>query len=679
MRFHHHFDAYTTDVPELLAGSLFSLKRERIQIGLMLTVMVDAVFLDGDRIVSVPFIRPHDSGGIAVNRRHATLGNATLRWLEGQVMTWLQGVDLDEVAMTVFTPEESLTELVRGHAMQHAFPGLSPHARLLTDGERYANAAAWVRGLRTIDHTPGFRYGVTTLSQIAADVAHAREAVVAGGERLTGVAPIVDDYDAQVVMRLGVDPSGVEHEYATLRERYPHARILISAHGDSGREALANASEIVVKMSRPGAENLGALDEHLAVFDVRSRRVALSNGAQSGAPANAASRPLRVLFAVRPSAERLFGGDVVQIRETVAALQRRGHHVDVTYAIAPDANGYDIVHLSNLTTPETWDQSQAVAGFDGAVVMMPIFTDHADETAWGMQATLKAFSNSEDDEALVEALAKVADRTMPVNRYPAPPQRADMVKGYTQMQKEMLQNVDFLIANAHSEVHRIYRYLDYRIPYAVAPSAANPAMYGTFARDAFVEKYGVEDFVLVAGRYEPRKGQLSMFELSATLGLPLVCIGSSNEVGMSWLVRAYRPRNVVFLPHMPETELAGAFAAARVLVMPSWDEVVSLTSLNGALSETSLVLTRNSSEHEYFGADAWYCDPGDIYSIRDAVTQAWETHEQRAEIRHALAERVRREYNWERSAEATEAAYYRVLADNPRRAQRLTRVANVSR
>jgi glycosyltransferase involved in cell wall biosynthesis len=242
-----------------------------------------------------------------------------------------------------------------------------------------------------------------------------------------------------------------------------------------------------------------------------------------------------------------------------------------------------------------------------------------------------------------------------------------MHPGYTALQKEVVARSDYLIANAQSEIHRIYRYLDNSVPAAVVPSSADPQIYGRHRRPAFVERYGLEDFVLITGRIERRKNQLAtIYALRGRPERTLVCIGKNIDAIYGMSVRAYAGGRVVFLPHVPQTELAAAYAAARVVALPSWDEVVSLTSLNGAISEAALVLSRNGYEHEYFGDMAEYCDPGNVDDIAAAIDRAWERYEARAADREQLAERVRREYNWDRSAELTEAAYYRVLADNPR-------------
>jgi len=151
----------------------------------------------------------------------------------------------------------------------------------------------------------------------------------------------------------------------------------------------------------------------------------------------------------------------------------------------------------------------------------------------------------------------------------------------------------------------------------------------------------------------------------------LVIIGRNHEPLYGAIFQMCRTANTIVLPPLPEEELAGAYAAARVVAQPSWDEVVSLSTLNAAACEAALALTRNSYEHEYIRDDAFYCDPGSVESIARAIDLAWNTYESRAERRAQLAARVRRDYTWDEAAKAVERAVRRAMEYNPRGAVRL--------
>lgn len=685
-RIQRDFDAYCIPVPALTQARLFSLKLEHADVPPGHRRYVDAVLLSDDELVAVPFIYLAENGEALLPERSRLLHPAVREWLSKTAAEWAASKGGDATPQAdLFDNDLALrTQLLEAlEKNDRAFAGLSPYATLFTEAERYASLTPFVMGRTVVDFNPGFGYGLRTLSQAAADVCVAPGTMSPLAERLRPTLE-VRDTPADVAVWLDCDSQMLADTLETLRGfTRPGGFAIVSVRGEHAAEALRTVGADVVKMTRPGCEGLGALNEWLGVVtvDAATTRHELQVAQSRVAPSIAvAARPLRVLFALRPSAENVFGGDVVQVRETAQALRERGHFVEVSTAPSLKADGFDVVHLTNITVPpETLPQAQSVAGFEGAVVMMPIFTDHCDETVWGMNASASVFGSHDDLADLHNKLQFIEARNLQVGRLLPPPARMEMADNYTPMQKATLEFVDFAIANAHSEMHRLYRYLSCEVPYAVAPSCANPQVYGPHTRERFVERFGFEDFVLLAGRYEPRKNQLAFFEATRELGLPLLFIGNNYNGSFARILRVHRPGRAAYIGHLPETDLAGAFAAARVVAIPSWDEVVSLTSLNAAISGASMVLTRNSYEHEYFMDDAHYCDPGSISSIATAVRRAWDTHEARAERRGLLVERVIRDYNWQRSAELTEQAYYRVLHHNPRRENRLARLSSASR
>ena len=681
-RLHSDCSAFCFAAPPLEKASLFSLKTEFVRIASIARRYVDAVLIADESIVAVPFIYIKNDGSAILHEMHAPLHPAVRAWLEKTAAEWvaLKGANADLEA-DLFDTSGARNEIVAAvECSDRPFPGFASYEQLFTEGERYANVSPFALGRSVTDFNPGFGYGLRTLAHAASSVAVADGSLTPLGQKLAPVLPIARAR-ADVAVWLGLHDQPVLRALDAMRDAIREdGRMLISVRGELAADELREAGAEVVKMSRPGCDGLGHLEESLGVFAPKHRFVSVPAEANDTpqTPLAVAPRPLSILFGLRPSAKHIFGGDVVQVRETAQALRRRGHRVEISMEPSLAADGFDVVHLTNITVPpETLPQARSVAQFGGAVVMMPIFTDHADETAWGMNASATVFTVYDGPDDLDEKLRHLSDRTLRVGDKEPPPARMDMVPGYARDQKATLEFVDLCIANAHSEMNRLYRYLTCEVPYAVAPSCANPMTYGVHARERFVQRFGLEDFVLLGGRYEPRKNQLGFFQAMRNLDLPVVFIGNNYEPVFARVLRLNRPGRAAYIAHVPETELAGAFAAARVVAVPSWDEVVSLTALNAAISEASMVLSRNSYEHEYFANDAEYCDPGSIESIRAALQRAWDTHDQRAQRRGALAARVRDHYNWDRSAAITEEAYYRVLEHNPRGAARRARFAGV--
>ena len=89
-------------------------------------------------------------------------------------------------------------------------------------------------------------------------------------------------------------------------------------------------------------------------------------------------------------------------------------------------------------------------------------------------------------------------------------------------------------------------------------------------------------------------------------------------------------------------------------------ETCGLVSLEAALAGTPLVGSTFGHELEYLEGDAWYVDPGNATTILKAIVDAWEAgrHHRRP---IAMKRKVLERFNWERTVDATEKLYTRVL------------------
>jgi hypothetical protein len=176
----------------------------------------------------------------------------------------------------------------------------------------------------------------------------------------------------------------------------------------------------------------------------------------------------------------------------------------------------------------------------------------------------------------------------------------------------------------------------------------------------FVREYGLSDFVLCVGRIELRKNQHSLLAALKDRDLPVVLIGPAFDRQYMEICRANASDKVRFIEHIPHDRLPSAYAAARVHVLPSWYDTPGLVSLEAAAAGCNIVSTDRGCTREYFKDMAWYCDPSDVNSIREAVLAAWN-----APNSERLRQFVRENYTWQRAAEQTLQGYQQVLAQGP--------------
>ncbi|GAC1593418.1 MAG: hypothetical protein NVS3B28_23340 [Candidatus Velthaea sp.] len=659
-------------------GAVLAIKLENLELAGVVRTGLDILVRSGEQLQILAFGEIDGVRAVfpEAYRSHATAIAAIVDRLE----EWFDAHLGDELPMLYFlVSDDALEALARDESGYAVVPGLADYDRLVSICDRYRAIAGYAAGRSVLDLSKSLGYGAHILAAVGATrlsvVADAPNGVLV--DQL-GIAPRAAAERADLVVCFGVDSASIE---AALDRCRPYLEdgglIALGVRGPDAGAALQRAGLAGSPIARIAGDTHPPLDEYLTIVGLD----ATEEDAAPAPPVTVSRRPLRILFVLRPSAGKTFGGDVVQVRQTAAGLARRGHDAAVTTALAFDPSGYDVVHFSNLTIPrETLAQMQNVRGFPGAIVTMPIFTDHADETAWALQLQTALFARPNDTAQLEAYLEHFAQRqftvTLPLyGRDIGAGERIEMDRDYLAMQLEICRRSDYFIANAHAEMHRVYRFLDPTIPYAVAPSAIDPVIYHPERAEEFRKRYHLGEFALLPGRFEARKNQLMLLAALRGSGIQTVFIGRSYETPYGDLVRSYLGEKTIVLRHMSETDLAGALAAARVVVVPSYDEVVSLTSLNAAACGASIVLTRQSYEHEYLRDDAEYCDPVNVASVRDAVHRAWNTHDERLERRLELSRRVRSEYTWDRAAEATEEAYYRVLASNPRARARIAQTA----
>lgn len=334
---------------------------------------------------------------------------------------------------------------------------------------------------------------------------------------------------------------------------------------------------------------------------------------------------MRVLLQSRADLLVLPAGDTVQLLETRRALQALGVTVDHTSELAPDLDGYDLVHLFNLTrVAETAAQCENAVRRGKPVVVSSIY--------WNPEEYILHESPRQQG-----ALLKYWRRDNPLRR-------------------RVVERTAMLLPNAEAEARLIEKDLGVVAPYRVVPNGADPG-FAEADPEAFTSRFAVADFVLCCARISPRKNQLALVRATRGLGLPVVFIGPVNDPFYFKACKNEADSCHLFLGFMPQSQIACAYAAARVHVLPSWFETPGLASLEAAMAGCNIVSTDRGTTCEYFGDLAWYCDPADAGSIRDAVIAAYN-----APRRPDLAALVKERFTWEHAARATAAAYEDVVA-----------------
>lgn len=376
------------------------------------------------------------------------------------------------------------------------------------------------------------------------------------------------------------------------------------------------------------------------------------------------SGALQILLVNRPDALEVPGGDTTHMLKLKAGLEALGHTVEVACTLTPDPEGYDLVNVFNLLLPQVaLRQVTAIRAKNDVPIVLTTFYWDVSESLWGERVLPEALGVVETDDELQAALLGIASGLLPAGRFTREGRNRHSVD-YESQQAAVLDLVDAVIPISDGERDLIaLRFPNapraYSIPTGVdAPLAASP--------EPFVEAYGVRDFVLVSGRLEPRKNQLMLMLALRDLDVPVVVAGAQVNADYARLCRQFAPKGAIFTERLDDAMLASARVGARVHALPSWWECAGISSLEAALADCNVVMGNRAAEPEYFGDGAYYCDPANVDSVREAVLAAYENYdadvERRADLRVAIQDR----YTWEAVATRTVEAYREVLSQRRR-------------
>jgi len=193
---------------------------------------------------------------------------------------------------------------------------------------------------------------------------------------------------------------------------------------------------------------------------------------------------------------------------------------------------------------------------------------------------------------------------------------------------------------------------DYNIEkqYVVVPNGVNVS--------EFSSEGGNRSIVLCVSRIEGRKNQINLIRAMNGTGLHLYLVGmpALNQPSYYRLCRKLAGENIHFTGYVSFEQLLGYYRQSRVHVLPSWFETTGLSSLEAAKMGCNVVISDRGDVRSYFKDDAWYCDPANPDSIREAVMEAYE-----APFNKTLAHRVGNEYTWENAARETIKGYRKAL------------------
>lgn len=360
------------------------------------------------------------------------------------------------------------------------------------------------------------------------------------------------------------------------------------------------------------------------------------------------------------------GGPSVRAPLTARALSLEGVRADFQTDQTLTVTDYDLVHAMNVWKPDDCaallDQARRA---DRATVLSSIYLDLSEHDIYS-RLVLEIFSRSTAPEIVFPAFEAVRARV--AERRSRPAAATEVTEGYFDAIRGLFARSDHVIYLSEHEKERLAAVGVSHPSSSIIQNCLTSDVFWDGDPRLFEEEFGLRDYVLVTGRIEPRKNQATLAFALRDAPYPVVFMGHTATKGYSSIVHSVAGPNAVFIDRLEpgSAMLASAFAGARVFCLPSWSEGAPLAAIEAAAAGCMMVLSDRSSEREYFGDLAYYCDPADPAQMRERVDLAYQEGmtPHRAERLEAL---VREKFSLERYAASTRSAYEIALSRNESR------------
>jgi len=366
---------------------------------------------------------------------------------------------------------------------------------------------------------------------------------------------------------------------------------------------------------------------------------------------------MRVLFQSRKTLFSVPGGDTIQMIKTEKYLKKMGIGVDISTELETNLKNYDIVHVFNLMRgQETYLQVRNAKRQKKPVALSTIYglyTEYEKKARGGLAQFIANILSPYQIEYL-----KIIARACLNGEFHKGALKV-LSKGYYKILKETVEMVDVFLPNSNSEMERVKKSFKLKNPqFAVVPNGIDEEVfdYNKVKITPKTEKF--RDCILCVARIEGRKSQLELVKAVKNLPYKLVLIGkrAPNHKKYFEKVRKEAGNNVYFLGEICQEKLPQYYKVAKVHALISWMETPGLSSLEAGVMGCNLAITHKGDTKDYFGDLAYYCEPNNVNSIREAIIKAYNTP-----FNDELRYHILKNYVWEKTAEKTLEAYKKIL------------------
>jgi len=363
---------------------------------------------------------------------------------------------------------------------------------------------------------------------------------------------------------------------------------------------------------------------------------------------------MKVALLARSTLYTVFGGDTVQIEGTAKYLRAMGVFADIKLAHEHiDYGSYDLIHVFNAIRPA--DSLRHVQASGKPYVLSTIYVDFSEYEQLQRKGLGKIAAQllSGDQLEYVKAVLRLIKNGERI-------QSPEYLRiGHKRAVKKLAQNAALLLPNSFSEMRRFEEsYGVSKRKYRIVYNGIDETIFLKNDENAPDRQ---NNLVICAARIEGKKNQLNLIKALNNTEFELKLIGkpAPNHLRYYEACRSIAASNISFEGFILQEDLAGFYQRAKVHVLPSWNETCGLSSLEAAYYGCNIVITDKGDTREYYGNEAWYCDPGDPDSILQSIRLA-----AKAQGTDSIRKKIINHYNWRQAAIETLEAYKEVLGNS---------------
>jgi glycosyltransferase involved in cell wall biosynthesis len=349
---------------------------------------------------------------------------------------------------------------------------------------------------------------------------------------------------------------------------------------------------------------------------------------------------MRIAFIARSTLYKVPGGDTVQVVQLAKHLNKNGAVVDIFLTNQRiDYSRYDLFYFTNITRPS--DILYHIPKIKKPFIVSPILIDYSEfdrQYRKGVSGLiLRLFKRNTNEYIKTISRWVKGNDNLQSKKY--------IWYGQNKSIREILIKASAILPASETEYKRLLQLFGVEKNYTIVPNGIDTALFHS-------DEKAVKDnqLVICAARIEGLKNQLNLIKALNNTRYTLLLIGSAapNQTAYYNECRKTAAKNILFYNHVPQEILAGYYKEAKVHALPSWFETCGLSSLEAAAMGCNIIVTDKGYARDYFGNDAFYCDPCCPESIFNAIDKAAKSYSSTQ-----LQEKVIANYTWQKAARIT--------------------------